>query len=225
MPGTRPLIAVLHTSAQKYNGVNALAKRLILGYFDKAATFPNGVAKKANFITQAGKLDTLISNAKGNTAIKKQRDAQSPLVFKLIKSALSDTNETADHNVEILTQSGFDLNYQPEAQAEPELANSIKGVVAGKAENTYKIVVTRKSNKPDVEQDPATHQRDVRLDVELTTDTTDPKKTKQVIEYKPTTKLIFNASEVDPTKLNYVRLIAVNTHGRSKPGPWVSFKP
>ena len=138
MPGKRPYKAVLHVKSKDFNGVNSLAKSLLENYFAKAAMFPNGVAKLAQFTTEAGTLDTLITNSKGNSAIKLQRDAQSVVVLKLIVKVQSDINDTADGDINILTESGMDTNYQPEAQGEPELSNSIKGFVDGTVEGSEK---------------------------------------------------------------------------------------
>ena len=197
---------------------------IILKYFANPTLFPNGVAKKAAFIAAALLLDNLISSAKRNKDDREARDKQSIVVFKLIGKVLNDVNDVADGDITIINQSGLDSNYQPSIHNVPELRNTIKAVVEGKEENTYKIKLTRKQNKQDVEHDPTTHEH-VTFDVELTPVVDDTAQIVQVIENKPATKLVLSTSQIVANKINFIRIYAVNSYGRSQPSAWFSFSP
>ena len=223
MAAKHPNTPVMHCSVKDFLSVSTLAGRILTqGIYFYPSIFTNVPVTAAIFLAANNKLLTLIAQTKGNSMMKKDRDAQCVIVFNYLEILLLYVKQLAGHDITIIDKSGFDLNVQPEKVSEPD-APVIKKVTEGKATGTYKIFIERKKNKPLVSQDPTTHGKSTKFSVETTLTPDVAGSWEIILEGVASTKLIVTG--LTPEKKNYLRVYGVNSAGKGQASAAVPFIP
>ena len=223
MAGPRPNEPVMKCSAKQFKPVSILAKRIITkGVYFNVAIYTTPNVLKTDFITASGLLDTAITSARGNTAIKQTRNKLSIAMFDLMVILLTYVKTICGHDVDLINDSGYYLNNQPVKLPAPDQV-IINRIVKGKIDGTYKAFIVRNTNKEDVNQDSKTHLTNVTYCIEITTTPDVANSWINVLAGVKSTKLVF--SNYTPLVMNYVRIYGVNTAGKGPVSQVYSFIP
>ena len=222
MASSRPYRPVLHCTAQEYILVNILAKRLINGLYATPLVFVTPPVASLLFTGAQTLLNNLIAEAKGNTAKRIARDAQSVIVFGYINELLLYVTPICHGDTVLIESSGFSSNYQPE-KLPPPVTEVTSKVVKGTVAGTYKVFLTRRKIKMMINKLPKSHLKNVLYTVQLTTTVDDAASWKNVVEGVASTKLIF--TDVVEGEKNWVRVYGVNSAGKGQPNDPFPFTP
>ena len=223
MASKRPYDPVMHCTPKEYNAVSMLAQNILTnGIYANPLVFNNPNVTQFDYYFETSQLKTLIIEARGDTNKRRLRNSKCKTVFNLSTQLLIYVKLVANHDVNIITLSGFELNNQG-AKSQPPRQPVILRIVEGKASGTYKVYLKRISNKPDVHKDPQTHQRDVKYTIEITL-TPEIEASWKVVQHSvASTKLIF--SEITLNARNYIRVYGKNASGTGQPSSVYAFTP
>jgi len=227
MASSRPFDPVMHCIVDEAQAVYNLANRIItLGIYANPTLFPVAGIPVAigTFQPAVTKLGNLISQAKGNSNVIKQRDEQSGIVHAYMQLLLDYSKPICNHVVANIILSGFDAINEPmPSDVPPEPV--ITKVTEGKAAGTWKVHLKRKSKKSTGIPVSKAHasKTKARYFVQTTTTPTTEASWVTQIESAASTKLILTKGIV--AGKNYIRVYAVNSAGKSQPSAPYTFVP
>lgn len=168
MASAHPYKVALHCTVKQPVAVNALATRVSTGLTTHAATFPNAAAIVAGLVTANTTLGGYIAQAKGNHAVKTQRDSQCVAVFDMLNTQLRPlVDGVAKGDPSIVALSGFDSSAAPTAHTAPN-APTVSRIADGSTPGTAKILLARSRKAGLLPAKAATSKRDLLYTVQTT---------------------------------------------------------
>ncbi|MHB8261218.1 MAG: fibronectin type III domain-containing protein [Bacteroidia bacterium] len=216
----------MHCSANEPVAVFTLSNRLInSGLYFNTGTFGTPVVPlivlgnpNAGFQFQVTKLGTLISQAKGNSLLIGARDAQAVLVHGLLEQLLLYVNQTANHDLNIISESGFDNRADSSKHTIPPTP-VIKKVSSDKQPaDTYKVFKAQKKGAtgPLNTKAAKTHSSGEKFNAQITLTPDVATSWVTVVENMSSKKLLITLGMgLTPGKKNWVRIYAHNAAGKS----------
>jgi hypothetical protein len=143
MASTHPYKVALHCTNKEPVKVNALATRVSNGLTTHAATFPSAAAIVTGLVTNNTALGGYIAQAKGNHAVKTQRDVQCVVVYEVLNKQLRPlVDGVANGDPSIIALSGFDSSADATAHTAPG-APEISKITDGSTPGTAKILLAK----------------------------------------------------------------------------------
>lgn len=168
MASAHPHKVALHCTNKEFVKVNALGTRVSTGLTAHASTFPTAAAIVTVLVADNASLGQLIGQAKGNHAVKTQRDAQSVVVHKLLNTKLRPlVDDVAQGDESIIALSGFDSSADPTAHTAPD-APTISKIVDGSTPGTAKVRLAKSKKASLATAKAATSNRGLLYTVQTT---------------------------------------------------------
>jgi hypothetical protein len=144
MASTHSYKVALHCTTKQPVKVNALATRVSTELTTHAATFPSAAATVTGLVTANNTLGGYIAQAKGNHAVKTQRDAQCVVVYNVLNKQLRPlVDGVANGDTSIIALSGFDSSAVATAHTAPD-SPTISTITDGSTPGTAKVVLAKK---------------------------------------------------------------------------------
>jgi hypothetical protein len=225
MASTKPFNPVMHCADVEPQPVYNLAIRVITqGIYTNTTLFPVASIPVtiAAFQLAVTKLGNLISQAKGNSNIIKQRDEQAVVVHNYLQQLLDYSKPICNHVKTSISLSGFDSSNESMPTVIPP-APVITKVTEGKAAGTYKVLLERhKKSNIAISKSHASKIK-ARYTVQTTTTPTTESSWVTQLESAASTKLILTKGIV--AGKNYIRVYGVNSAGKGQPSSPFTFTP
>ena len=223
MASTHPFNPVMHCSAVEPEPVYNLAMRIITqGIYVNTSLFTGIPVNISVFQPAVTKLGNLISQAKGNSNIIKQRDEQADTVHGYLLTLLNYSIPICNHVQANITLSGFDASNEPMPAVVPP-APVITKVTEGKAVGTYKAHLKRRSKKGIAVSKSHADKTRARYTVQTTTTPLIEGSWVTVLEGAASNKLILTKGIV--AGKNYIRVYGINSAGKGQPSNPFLFVP
>jgi len=222
MASTHPNEPVMHCTVKEFIQVNTLAGRVITqGVYFNTSIFLTPPVTLLVFEAANEQLTALIAQAKGNSAMLEDRDAQAQVVFDYLGQLLLYVKQLAKNDITIINKSGFDANSQPVPTVAPDMP-IISEVKEGKVAGTYKILLVKRKLKVLLAKK-ANKTKGNRYEVETTLTPTVESSWVEQLDNAASNELIITGLPL-LTK-TFIRVIASNSAGKSQPSAPFPFTP
>ena len=222
MASTHPNEPVMHCTVKEFIQVNTLAGRVLTqGVYFNTSVFLTPPVTQLVFEAANDELADLIAQAKGNSTVVEDRDAQTQVVFNYLHELLLYVKQLAKGDITIINKSGFDANSQPEPTVVPD-APVICKVKEGKVAGSYKIILVKKKAKVLLAKK-GKKTKGNRYAVETSLTPTVESSWVEQLDNAASTKLII--SDLPALTKTFIRVIASNSAGKSQPSAPFPFTP
>jgi hypothetical protein len=224
MASSRPFEPVIHCAPEEPQAVYNLANRVLTqGIYINTTLFPTaGVpVTQAVFSAAVAKLSNLISQAKGNTNVVNQRDAQSVLVHGYLTQLCNYAKPICNHDKANIALSGFDASDEPMPTVVPP-APVISKVTEGKVAGSYKVYLKRAERKKLGVVKKSHSKGNTRYTVQITSSIANtPISWTTVLEGAASTRLVFTGL----TGKVWIHVYGINAAGKGQPSAPFPFTP
>lgn len=169
MASTHPDKVALHCTIKQPVKVNSLATRVSTELTTHAATFPSAAATVTALVANNTTLGAYIAQAKGNHAVKTQRDAQCVVVYNVLNKQLRPlVDSVANGDKSVIALSGFDSSAGATAHTAPD-SPTISTITDGSTPGTAKVLLAKRKRSALLPAKAATSKQGLLYTAQTTT--------------------------------------------------------